>query len=276
MRSHDKEAGKAAIHMVSAWATQNRLVLGQVKVDAKSNEITAIPELLRRLDIRGCLISVDAMGCQVDIAELIVAQGADYLFSPKGNQSHRHEDVVLLFDDLETSGYLVYPHDVAKTVDKGHGRIEVRHGWTISDPQLILRLRGAERFHNLQTVVRIRANAILMTITRLKTVTLSAVQRRKPPWPCMLPVYTGKSRTRFIGCSISPFGKMRPASARAMVHRTSPSYVTLRSMLSNRRRLPKLGSRTSGSKRAGMSAISFLSLAIFPFDAIALRSADKA
>jgi predicted transposase YbfD/YdcC len=160
-RSHDKEDGKAAIHMVSAWATTNRLVLGQVKVDEKSNEITAIPQLLRRLDINGCLITVDAMGCQVDIAELIIEQGGDYLFSLKGNQSNLHEDVVLLFDDLEESDYTAYTYSHDKTVDKDHGRIEVRQCWTISDPQLICCLRGADRFRNLQTVVRVRAERYL-------------------------------------------------------------------------------------------------------------------
>lgn len=156
-RSHDRSDGKAAIHMVSAWATQNRLVLGQVKVDEKSNEITAIPELLRRLDIGGCLVTIDAMGCQVDIADLIIEQGGDYLFSLKGNQNNLHEDVILLFDDLEESDYSAYTYDYAKTVDKGHGRIEVRHCWTISDPHIVSCLRGVNRFRNLQTVVRVRA-----------------------------------------------------------------------------------------------------------------------
>lgn len=160
-RSHDKEGGKAAIHMVSAWATRNRLVLGQVKVDDKSNEITAIPELLRRLEIDGCLVTVDAMGCQVDIADLIVERGGDYLFSLKGNQSNLHEDVILLFDDLEKSGYTAYAHDYDKTVGNDHGRIEVRHCWTISDPQVVRFLRGAHRFRNLQTVVRVRAERYL-------------------------------------------------------------------------------------------------------------------
>jgi predicted transposase YbfD/YdcC len=156
-RSHDKSDGKAAIHMVSAWATSNRLVLGQVKVDEKSNEITAIPELLRRLDINGCLITIDAMGCQVDIAELIIEGGGDYLFSLKGNQSNLHEDVVLLFDDLEESNFSAYEYDHEKSVDKGHGRIEVRQCWTISDPQLIRFLRGADRFRDLRTVLKVRA-----------------------------------------------------------------------------------------------------------------------
>lgn len=156
-RSHDKEDGKAAIHMVSAWATSNQLVLGQVKVAEKSNEITAIPELLHSLDIAGCLVTIDAMGCQVDIADLIVEKGADYLFSLKGNQSNLHDEVILLFDDLEESGYTAYDNDYAKSVDKDHGRIEIRHCWTITDPQLIHCLRGAGRFRNLGTAVRIRA-----------------------------------------------------------------------------------------------------------------------
>lgn len=156
-RSFDRGDNKAAIHMVSAWATSNRLVLGQRKVDEKSNEIAAIPELLRRLDIAGCLITVDAMGCQTEIAELIVEQGANYLFALKGNQGQLHEDVALLFDDLEQSEYTAYNHDYAKTVDKGHGRIEVRHCWTICDPRFITHLRRADRFTNLQTVVRVRS-----------------------------------------------------------------------------------------------------------------------
>ncbi|HMN27033.1 MAG TPA: ISAs1 family transposase [Caldilineaceae bacterium] len=160
-RSHDQSNGKAAIHMVSAWATTNRLVLGQVKVDEKSNEIKAIPERLGRLDLQGCLVTIDAMGCQTDIADLIVAQEGDYLFSLKGNQSNLHEDVVLLFDDLEESDYSAYAYDYAKTVDKDHGRIEVRHCWTISDSALIQHLRGAERFPALRTLVRLRSERYL-------------------------------------------------------------------------------------------------------------------
>jgi predicted transposase YbfD/YdcC len=155
--SYDRSDGKAAIHMVSAWASANHLVLGQVKVDAKSNEITAIPELLRRLDISGCLVTIDAMGCQTEIATRIWAGEGDHLLAPKGNQSNLHDDVVLLFDDREESGFTAYTYDYAKSVDKGHGRIEVRHGWTISDPDCIRFLCGANRFRDLHTVVRIRS-----------------------------------------------------------------------------------------------------------------------
>ena len=104
-RSHDKGIGKAAIDVVSAWATANHLVLGQVKVDEKSNEITAIPQLLDALEVAGCIVTIDAMGCQTEIAEKIIEQEADYVLALKENQGNLYEDVVLLFDDLEGSQY---------------------------------------------------------------------------------------------------------------------------------------------------------------------------
>ena len=90
-RSYDKGKDKGAIHMVSAFAAANELVLGQIKINDKSNEITAIPELLELLEIRGCLVTIDAMGCQRDIACKIVDQDADYLLAVKGNQGKLHE-----------------------------------------------------------------------------------------------------------------------------------------------------------------------------------------
>jgi predicted transposase YbfD/YdcC len=89
-RSHDKTIGKQAIHMVSAWAEENRLVLGQCKVDDKSNEITAIPQLLDLLEIEGCIVTIDAMGCQREITSKIVDKGADYVLALKGNQGGLH------------------------------------------------------------------------------------------------------------------------------------------------------------------------------------------
>ena len=156
-RSYAKEDDKAAIHMVSAWATTNRLVLGQQKVDEKSNEITAIPELLRALDLHGCIVTIDAMGCQTAIAELIVESQADYLLSLKGNQSNLHEDVVLLFDDLVASNFTAYAYDHAVTVDKNHGRIETRRCWTIDYPSLDGSLRGADNWCKLTTLVKVQS-----------------------------------------------------------------------------------------------------------------------
>jgi predicted transposase YbfD/YdcC len=156
-RSHDRETGKLAIDLVSAWATENGVTLGQVKVDEKSNEIVAIPELLEMLEIAGCIITIDAMGCQTEIAETILEQGGDYVFALKGNQGLLFEDVALLFDDLEESRYTAYDYDTDRKVDKDHGRIEVRQCWTISDSSLFEHLQGAERWPALRSLIRIRS-----------------------------------------------------------------------------------------------------------------------
>ncbi len=155
--SYDKGLGKGAIVMVSAWATANRLVLGQVKVDDKSNEITAIPELLRVLDIAGCIITIDALGCQKEIAADIVEQSADYVLALKENHGRLYEDVKLLFDDLEASRFTAYSFDHQQTINKGHGRIEIRDCWTIADPEVLRHLRGAGEWEKLGTVVKVRA-----------------------------------------------------------------------------------------------------------------------
>ena len=156
-RSHDKGIDKAAIDMVSAWATANRLVLGQVKVDEKSNEITAIPQLLEALEISGCIVTIDAMGCQTAISEKIVEREADYVLGLKENQGHLYEDVERLFADLEGSQYKAYRFDYDKTVNKDHGRIEIRECWTISDPEILQHLRGFANWKSLLTVSRIRS-----------------------------------------------------------------------------------------------------------------------
>jgi predicted transposase YbfD/YdcC len=156
-RSHDKGINKAAIDMVSAWATANRLVLGQVKVDEKSNEITAIPQLLEALEVSGCIVTIDAMGCQTDIAEKIIDREADYVLALKENQGNLYEDVERLFADLEDSQYKAYEFEYAKTVNKDHGRIEIRECWTISDLEVLPHLRGFANWKNLLTVSRIRS-----------------------------------------------------------------------------------------------------------------------
>ncbi|MFO0897991.1 MAG: ISAs1 family transposase [Pirellulales bacterium] len=97
-RSFDAASSKAAIHMVSAWATANHISLGQVVVDAKSNEITAIPKLLQILELSGALVTIDAMGCQTEIAQEIIAAGADYVLAVKGNQPTLHDGIVSFFD----------------------------------------------------------------------------------------------------------------------------------------------------------------------------------
>ncbi len=136
-RSHDRGSGKAAIHMVSAWAARNRLVMGQRKVDAKSNEITAIPELLKVLDLHGCTVTIDALGCQTAIAEQIIAHGADYVLALKDNQEHLHTDVHDTFRYAQAAGFHGIAHDTYRTVDGAHGRLETRQYWTITDPDCL-------------------------------------------------------------------------------------------------------------------------------------------
>jgi predicted transposase YbfD/YdcC len=154
-RSHDRRKGKAALHLVSAWATANRLVLGQVATDAKSNEITAIPELLRLLDLRGAIVTIDAAGTQTAIAEQIVEQGADYVLALKGNQKGLAEDVVRLFEWAHSIDFAELQHDHERTVTKGHGRIETRHTWTIADPRFVGDLRQGRKWKALHTVAQV-------------------------------------------------------------------------------------------------------------------------
>jgi predicted transposase YbfD/YdcC len=131
-RSFDRAASKSAIHRVSAWATRNRLVLGQVKVDDKSNELTAIPKLLKLLDLRGATVTIDAMGCQKEIAKVITEQGADYVLALKKNHSHLYDDVTLFLDEAQANGFAEIDQDYHETVDGDHGRIETRQYWITS------------------------------------------------------------------------------------------------------------------------------------------------
>ena len=156
-RSHDRPLGREAIRMVSAWASENRLVLGQVKVDDKSNEITALPELLKLLTIKGCIVTIDAIGCQTEIAELIVEQGADYVLALKGNQGTLHQETQDLFIYAQEIGYKNVAHDCHKTVDKGHGRLEIRRHWTISEPDFLDYLDPKRVWARLQSIGMIEA-----------------------------------------------------------------------------------------------------------------------
>ena len=132
-RSHHKSKGKAAIHMVSAFAARQRLVLGQVKVAEKSNEIIAIPKLLDMLAIEGAIVTIDAMGCQRDIARKIVAKKADYILALKGNQSSLQEDVRLLAAEQRANGFKDTKISQHQTIDSDHGRIETRDITVIHD-----------------------------------------------------------------------------------------------------------------------------------------------
>jgi predicted transposase YbfD/YdcC len=156
-RSHDRTNDKNAIHVVSAWATDNHLVLGQQKVDEKSNEITAIPELLRLLDVNGCIVTIDAMGCQTDIAEQIIDQEADYVLAVKGNQGNLYEDIDLFFQLAHQNDFQRVDHTYDRTVNKGHGRIETRQCWAISGEDSLQFLRDHDQWKGLQTIAKVKS-----------------------------------------------------------------------------------------------------------------------
>lgn len=155
-RSHDKSLGKSAIHMVSAWASENRLVLGQTKVAEKSNEITAIPELLALLDISGCIVTIDAMGCQKEIARLIIEDSGDYVLALKENQGQLYREVKELFEDeglVASEGD--FEGDFHETVNKGHGRLEHRRCWSIADQEYISYLNLKGEWRGLRSVAKV-------------------------------------------------------------------------------------------------------------------------
>ena len=130
--SFDRARAQGPLHMVSAWVHENCVAFGQRTVDAKSNEITAIPELLKLLDVEEATVTIDAMGCQKEIAEQIVDQGGDYVLALKANQGTLYEDARMYMEDGIARGF-AGEQDFWETVEKGHGRLETRRVWTTSD-----------------------------------------------------------------------------------------------------------------------------------------------
>lgn len=154
--SQDKLTGKEAVHMVSAWAQANGLVLGQLKTDEQSNEIRAVPELLEQLYLKGCIVTLDAMGCQKAIAQKIIDRGADYVLPVKGNQGHLERDLRDWFDYAQQTDFQATTFTYAKTINKGHGRIEVRQCWAIDDPLAFDYIRHYEGWANLKSIALVQ------------------------------------------------------------------------------------------------------------------------
>lgn len=152
-RSYDAASSKSAIHMVSAWATKNHLSLGQVVIDEKSNEITAIPKLLEILDISGSLVTIDAMGCQVEIAQKILDQKADYVLAVKGNQPTLYDGILKFFEEHAEDDFARVRVSRHETHEASHGRDETRVYYVCDAPK---DLAGRERWPEL--------NALGMTI----------------------------------------------------------------------------------------------------------------
>lgn len=154
-RSQDKRHERDGIWMVSAWAGENRMVLGQAKVAEKSNEITVIPQLLSALDISGCVVTVDALGTQTAIAQQIIEAGADYVLPVKDNQGTLYEDMNLLFEGFETDEYAEVVYDTAKQITHGHDRREIRQCWVVQQPEYRAYLRRGLDWAKLTSLVKL-------------------------------------------------------------------------------------------------------------------------
>ena len=157
-RSFDRASGKSPLHMVSAWGCEHRLVLAQIPTDAKSNEITAVPELLKLLSLQGTIVTTDALNCQRAIAQQIVDQGGDYALALKGNQGTLHDDVVRFLDDPASAVATSAPH-----VDAGHGRIETRTATVSTDIDWLGDLHQWPGLAAIGRVERIRETAAKTT-----------------------------------------------------------------------------------------------------------------
>lgn len=155
-RSWDRSAGKRALHLVSAWSVANRLVLGQRKVEGHSNEITAIPQLLRNLDVSGCVVSIDAMGCQKKVAQTIVDSEADYVLALKRNQRELYDDVKDTFEQWDES-----MGDFYEQVEKSHGRIEKRLCLSVTDRKCIEYINDKGEWPGLCSVAMVECERVV-------------------------------------------------------------------------------------------------------------------
>lgn len=152
---HNRGQGRAALHLVSAWATENRLVLGQTRTASHSNEITAIPQLLALLELKGCLVTIDAMGCQKNIARQIVDGGSDYLLAVKSNQKELYENIKDVFECAGREGFGGLGYSCHEQVSKGHGRLERRRCWVITDPEELAYVDPGGQWAGLGSVVKV-------------------------------------------------------------------------------------------------------------------------
>ena len=165
-RSHDRKSGKSAIHMVAAFAARQRLVLGQIKVAEKANEIVAIPKLLDLLAIEGAIVTIDAMGCQRGIAQKIIDKKADYVLALKGNQGSLHEDVKLFIAEQTAKNFEDATISRDRSVDADHGRIETRNVTVIHD---VAWLRQRHDWPGLNGIVVVESSRELPDRTEQET-----------------------------------------------------------------------------------------------------------
>jgi predicted transposase YbfD/YdcC len=189
-RSHDAAHDQKALHLVRAWATEQGLILGQQRVEDKENEIVAIPRLLETLVLKGCIVTIDAMGCQTAIASQIRQAGGDYVLALKENHPHLYRHATDYFQHaLQTDFRFLADHDYARTLNKAHGRVETRECWLIRDTGAMPQFRQEYGWTDLKAIVMVRrqrrtsaghSEEIAYYITSLKAgaeVILQAIRR---------------------------------------------------------------------------------------------------
>lgn len=170
-RSHDGRHERDGIWMVSAWASKNQMVLGQTKMNEKSNEITAIPKLLKQLDLSGCVVTVDALNTQTAIAQQIIDAQADYIMALKGNQGTLYEDIQLLFEGFEDELYQDVKYQTARRTNQGHGREEYRQVWVVNAPEYRQYLRQANKWAKLHSLIKLVSVRYVIASDKVETTT---------------------------------------------------------------------------------------------------------
>lgn len=168
-RSFDKGDNKGAIHLVNAFSHKNGVCLGQVKVDDKSNEITAIPKLLELLIIKGAIVTIDAIGTQTEIAEIIIKAEADYVLSLKDNQETLCESVKDFFEQGLVNNFQNIDHDKYRSLDKDHGRIEERICYVVAVKKYSDVLVNTEKWAGLKSIVLVKSKVIIVQTGEIKT-----------------------------------------------------------------------------------------------------------
>ncbi len=160
-RSHDRTNGKNALHLLSAWATESQISLGQLKVEGHENEIVVLPALIEQVVMPGAVVSIDAMGCQREVAKAITEAGGDYLLALKGNQPDLHAAVTRLFAEEEMARVAADTVSHAREIDGGHGRVERRECWVAAGEELIAYLDPDGRWPGLRSVVMVKTRRTL-------------------------------------------------------------------------------------------------------------------
>ncbi len=200
-----RTVGRSALHVVSAWAVEHHLTLGQVATDAKSNEITAIPELLELLDLNGAVVTIDAMGCQKEIAADIIGRGGQYVLAAKENQPHLYEDITRAFDEALDQGEPGVDFTECQTEEVRGGRQETRCCCVITDPKGI---RNAGLWAGLTAIVMVISHRVINGVETSRSVTSSVAWPGQRSSTCDGCAVIGGSRTHCTGFWTSASARM--------------------------------------------------------------------